>query len=289
MSPFVIAALYVAKDGCYSGVDGVDPWPIERDARSYAGPWPIVAHPPCQRWGRFWHGSTRKPHQFKKGDDGGCFAAALDAVRRHGGVIEHPADSHAWAHFNLNAPPRSGGWIAADMMGGVDLPCRAGPLRPFLAQANLALRSRMQTSRIDLGTRRATTAPDRARAARLREGAPHRHGGHDRRQAENRNPRGDATPFSRLAHIDCSHRCGASLGGRRMTPTFDLPAVRARILSRGDRSAHDGEILALWGKKKDTRDIAAALNMREADVANRLARLRDREAELRDVMKGDRQ
>jgi hypothetical protein len=53
-----------------------------------------------------------------KGDDGGCFAAALDAVRRFGGVLEHPWGSHAWAHFNLNKPPRSGGWIAADGFGG---------------------------------------------------------------------------------------------------------------------------------------------------------------------------
>ena len=114
----MIAALYVEKDGCYSGLAGVDPWDENRDARLYAGPHPVVAHPPCQRWGRFWHGSTRKPHQFKLGEDGGCFASALAAVRRFGGVLEHPADSPAWAAFNLNAPPREGGWIAADMQCG---------------------------------------------------------------------------------------------------------------------------------------------------------------------------
>lgn len=113
-----IAALYVETDGCYFGLPGVDPWDIDRDARLYAGPHPVVAHPPCQRWGRFWHGSTRKPHQFKLGDDAGCFAAALQAVRTWGGVLEHPADSRAWSHFNLNAPTRGGGWIAADMLGG---------------------------------------------------------------------------------------------------------------------------------------------------------------------------
>jgi hypothetical protein len=58
-----IAALFVETDGCYFGQPGVEPWDITRDARTYAGPWAIVAHPPCQRWGRFWHGSTRKPHQ----------------------------------------------------------------------------------------------------------------------------------------------------------------------------------------------------------------------------------
>jgi len=106
----VIAALYVETDGCYFGLDGVDPWDQVRDARTYAGPWPVVAHPPCQRWGRFWHGSTRKPHQFKLGDDGGCFEDALRAVRTWGGVLEHPADSHAWEHFEIERPVRYQGW-----------------------------------------------------------------------------------------------------------------------------------------------------------------------------------
>lgn len=114
-----IAALYVEKDGCYFDLANVDPWDEQRDARRYAGPHPVVAHPPCQRWGRFWHGSTRRPHQFTLGADNGCFAAALKAVRRWGGVLEHPADSRAWAHFGLNRPPRTGGWEYADHLGGV--------------------------------------------------------------------------------------------------------------------------------------------------------------------------
>jgi hypothetical protein len=113
----VIAALYVEKNGCYYGLPGVDPWDIERDARRYAGPHPVVAHPPCQRWGRFWHGSTRKPHQFQLGADDGCFAAALASVRQWGGVIEHPADSHAWRHFGLTPPRRFAGWQRADDHG----------------------------------------------------------------------------------------------------------------------------------------------------------------------------
>ena len=50
--------------------------------------------------GPIWHGSTRKPHQYKMGDDAGCFAHALAAVRRCGGVLEHPKDSHAWIRPN---------------------------------------------------------------------------------------------------------------------------------------------------------------------------------------------
>jgi hypothetical protein len=114
----MIAALFVQTKGCYFGLEGVDPWDEARDARTYAGPWPVVAHPPCQRWGRFWHGSTRKPHQFQLGDDGGCFDAALSAVRRWGGVLEHPADSHAWERFGLMRPPRGyPGWLWADAVG----------------------------------------------------------------------------------------------------------------------------------------------------------------------------
>jgi hypothetical protein len=115
----VIAALYVATGGCYFGLDGVDPWDITRDARKYAGPWPVVAHPPCQRWGKFWAGQPlwikRTGERKVKGDDGGCFAAALNAVRTWGGVLEHPEGSHAWAHFGLNKPPRAGGCIVADV------------------------------------------------------------------------------------------------------------------------------------------------------------------------------
>lgn len=114
----MIAALYVQPDGCYAGIPDVDVWGEARDARLYVGPHSVVAHPPCQRWGRFWHGSTRNPHQFKLGDDGGCFAAALASVRRWGGILEHPADSQAWAHFGLTPPPRTGGWHAADFDGG---------------------------------------------------------------------------------------------------------------------------------------------------------------------------
>lgn len=105
-----VAALYVEPDGVYSGIDGVDLWHEARDARTYAGPHPVVAHPPCQRWGRFWHGSPRKPHQFQLGDDGGCFAAALSSVRQWGGVLEHPADSRAFAAFGIAAPKRRAGW-----------------------------------------------------------------------------------------------------------------------------------------------------------------------------------
>lgn len=114
----MIAALYVQRGGVYYGLQDVDPWDEERDARTYVGPWAVVAHPPCARWGRYWFGGPSARVRRELGDDNGCFAAALDAVRRFGGVIEHPEASHAWRRFGLNTPPKYGGWIRADFDGG---------------------------------------------------------------------------------------------------------------------------------------------------------------------------
>ena len=112
-----VAALYVEPAGCYSGLDGVDCWPEARDARTYAGPHPVVAHPPCARWSLLaplvesWGGR-------KSRDDDGCFAAAMDSVRTFGGVLEHPASSAAWSWFGMRTPPSDGGWVVADWEGG---------------------------------------------------------------------------------------------------------------------------------------------------------------------------
>ena len=117
-----VAALFVQAGGSYYGLPDVEPWDQVRDARLYAGPYPVVCHPPCQRWGKLWAGQPlhikRTGERKVKGDDGGCFAAALAAVRRWGGVLEHPWGSHAWPHFGLNRPPRAGGWVTADFQGG---------------------------------------------------------------------------------------------------------------------------------------------------------------------------
>ncbi len=102
----MIAALFVQTGGAYFGLDGVDPWDETRDARKYAGPHPVVAHPPCQLWVNFaalnfkrYGGEHNRP-----GNDGGCFASALASVRRFGGVLEHPAGSKAFAAHDLPRP-----------------------------------------------------------------------------------------------------------------------------------------------------------------------------------------
>ncbi len=104
-----VAALFVQTNGAYYGLDDVDPWDEARDARKYAGPYPVVAHPPCERWGRYWFGGPSVKVRKLKGDDAGCFASALESVREFGGVLEHPEATAAWKTFGLLAPT-AGGW-----------------------------------------------------------------------------------------------------------------------------------------------------------------------------------
>lgn len=107
----MIAALYVETTGVYSDLLDVDPWDVARDARLYAGPHPVVAHPPCERWGRYWNGGPSARVKRELGDDAGCFAAALAAVRKFGGVLEHPEGSLAYPAHGLHRPPKDGGWV----------------------------------------------------------------------------------------------------------------------------------------------------------------------------------
>lgn len=151
----MIAALYVETGGSYYNLLDVDPWNESRDARTYPGPYPVVAHPPCQRWGKLWAGQPlhikRTGERKTKGDDGGCFAAALAAVRRWGGVLEHPWGSHAWAHFGLTVPPRTGGWTAADDQGGMTCCVEQGRYGHYARKPTLLLAYRTARPEMDWG------------------------------------------------------------------------------------------------------------------------------------------
>lgn len=112
-----VAALYVRTGGTYYGLPDVDPWDAARDARRYTGADPVVAHPPCNRWSSM-ASITEVTCGYLVGYDGGTFCHALWAVRRFGGVLEHPAYSRAWRFFALPHPDSAGGWSAPDAYGG---------------------------------------------------------------------------------------------------------------------------------------------------------------------------
>lgn len=110
----MIAALFVDHVGHYVNDPWFDAWPESRDARTYAGSLPVIAHPPCQLWVNLaavnWKRYRReRPAWYPGGTDGGMFASALANVRRVGGVLEHPGSSFAWAAHGL-ARPDALGW-----------------------------------------------------------------------------------------------------------------------------------------------------------------------------------
>lgn len=107
----MIAALFVETKGPYSDLPNVDPWDEARDARKYKGPHKVIAHPPCERWGKF----ARKWGRVAQDD--GCFEAAVKAVQNFGGILEHPEGSMAFGLFSLPKPPARG-WSDADKFGG---------------------------------------------------------------------------------------------------------------------------------------------------------------------------
>lgn len=102
-----VAALFVSRKGPYWGDPRCDCWDEKRDARNYDGTLPVLAHPPCGRWCQL-AGLVQWKYGYEVGDDGGCFEAALEHVRRCGGVLEHPAHTKAWRAFGLTAPSTAG-------------------------------------------------------------------------------------------------------------------------------------------------------------------------------------
>ena len=132
-----VAALFVDPKGPYIGLEGVDPWPEERDARLYNEVYAVVAHPPCARWSSL-APLVEATHGIPRGEDGGLFASALDTVRRCGGVLEHPAQSAAWLAHRLTAPPPGGGWVRAGLWDEPGWTC-------CVAQRNYGHRARKRT------------------------------------------------------------------------------------------------------------------------------------------------
>lgn len=90
----MVSALFVRSDSIYKKL-GVDCWDIGRDAKNFAGPGPVICHPPCRTWGIL--------KQFSKGsaDEHELAFFALDVVRKNGGVLEHPSGSNLWLECNL--------------------------------------------------------------------------------------------------------------------------------------------------------------------------------------------
>jgi hypothetical protein len=96
-----VAALCVSGRSIYRHMPGVVAFDQYRDARTFLGGMPVVAHPPCRCWSKY------LSHQAKPKDRAGEMALGLwcvDQVIRYGGVLEHPAGSRLFEVADLPLP-----------------------------------------------------------------------------------------------------------------------------------------------------------------------------------------
>lgn len=93
-----VAALYCEAGSVYNSLPFVDVYDQCRDARTYTGDSPVVAHPPCRLWSRM-RAFSAAPVEEKD-----LAFHAIAQVRRCGGVLEHPVGSSLWSVAQLPAP-----------------------------------------------------------------------------------------------------------------------------------------------------------------------------------------
>jgi len=94
-----VAALFVMKDSIYKTLPEVDCYDADRNALTFDGGCPVVAHPPCRSWGSLKAFATAAPpgeHEMA--------IWAVEQVRRCGGVLEHPKGSGLWKATGLPEP-----------------------------------------------------------------------------------------------------------------------------------------------------------------------------------------
>ena len=103
----IVAALFCRADSNYKSIPGVDVYDAERDARTYDGPHPVIAHPPCRGWGQLRHMAFKV-----RPDERNLARLSVALVREFGGVLEHPLQSDLWRAQQLPVPG------ARDQFGG---------------------------------------------------------------------------------------------------------------------------------------------------------------------------
>jgi hypothetical protein len=104
------AVLFARKNSIYKQFPELDVFDIKRDARTWQGGLPVIAHPPCRAWGKLRHMANPR-HDEKQ-----LAILSVDLVRKFGGVLEHPSTSTLWPEKGLPSPGN------IDQFGGFTLP-----------------------------------------------------------------------------------------------------------------------------------------------------------------------
>lgn len=99
-----VAVLCVQRNSAYHGMDGVEAYDLERDARTFPGGMPVIAHPPCRSW------SAHCSHQAKpEAGEQELGLWCVEQVIEWGGILEQPAHSRLWGTAGLPEPGQTTG------------------------------------------------------------------------------------------------------------------------------------------------------------------------------------
>jgi len=94
----MVTILFARADSIYKRMPDCDVYDAARDARTWPGGSPVVAHPPCRAWGRLRTFAAHVPGEKE------LALWAVDQVRKFGGVLEHPYGSTLWDAAGLPKP-----------------------------------------------------------------------------------------------------------------------------------------------------------------------------------------
>ena len=103
----IIPVLFTRKNSIYLKLPFTDVYDINRDALSYSGSSPVIAHPPCRGWSRLRRFSNHTE------DEKNLARWTVKLIQVTGGVLEHPECSSLWKDMNLpfgNSLDQYGGW-----------------------------------------------------------------------------------------------------------------------------------------------------------------------------------
>lgn len=103
-----VSVLCCSKTSYYKTLPGVDAFDINRNASTFKGNNPIVAHPPCRSW-------SAKMSHFAKPLPGERDLAhfCISKLKTNGGVLEHPAYSKL---FSVGSIPKPGEGRKGDLI-----------------------------------------------------------------------------------------------------------------------------------------------------------------------------
>lgn len=93
----MIAVLCTRAQSPYWGL-GLDCYDARRNAYSYDGNLPVIAHPPCRAWGRYKNVSLHDEREKLLGP------FCVEKVRQNGGVLEHPQGSSLFRECDMPRP-----------------------------------------------------------------------------------------------------------------------------------------------------------------------------------------